>query len=75
MEPRELERLPTKEMFFKGIFLVIVFGGDLDPSSSDGDDLLVAKKLRFFKSYKQIRHLPINSLASAVLVSQAARCD
>lgn len=47
IEPREFDLLPTKEMFFNGIFLVMVLGGDLDPSS-EGDDLLVAKKLRFY---------------------------
>lgn len=36
-------------MFFKGIFFVCVFGGEFDPSVSDGDDLLVDRKLRFYK--------------------------
>jgi len=50
IEPRELDRLPTKQMFFKGIFLVCVLGGELDPSVSEGDDLRVDKKLRFYSN-------------------------
>ena len=46
--PRELDRLETKEIFFKGIFFVSALGGDLDCSSL-GEDRLVDKKLRRVK--------------------------
>jgi hypothetical protein len=39
----ELDRLDTNEMFFKGIFFVACFGGDLD-RSSEGDERLVDRK-------------------------------
>jgi len=48
MLPREFDRLETKEIFFKGIFLVSALEGDLDCSSL-GEDRLVDKKLRSVK--------------------------
>ena len=49
--PRELDRLPTNDILFSGIFLVRVgsfLSGDLLLSSL-GEDLRVAKKLRVYK--------------------------